>query len=112
MSRLNKTQNYAILWLLGQGLESSAIAKELSIKSTQVDNFIKKSTTNAVIETTSGPVVPKISSKSLMINESAARNKNVSIMTGEASAFNDSLRQNNTARKAANSAIFRPSENK
>ena len=116
MSRLNKTQNYAILWLSSQGMDIEAIAKELSVKENQISNFIKKNLENnssdkEAIKTASSPV-SKISSKNLMINQTAAKSsRNVSIMTKEASSLNDSLKSNMTPKTSRNnSAIFRPSE--
>ena len=118
MSRLNKTQNYAILWLSSQGMAIEAIAKELSVKENQISNFIKKNLENKkndddkqAIKTASSPV-SKISSKNLMINQTASKNsRNVSIMTKEASSLNDSLKDSMISKTSRNnSAIFRPSE--
>ena len=117
MPRLNKAQNYAILWLNNQGHTSVDIAKELDIQESQVLNIISKNTQNAVknnLQTTSSPASNKYKSKDLMITDTASKTRKVAIMTKEASEINDSFKKNTTSApsRKTDKNIFRPLDNK
>ena len=101
MSRLNKLQIYAIRWLHSQNKTADFIADDLGLTSKQVSNAIEKfgtSTANNTIKTA------KISSKDLMINEtSMKKTKNISVMTKEASMYNDAAAKKNPPNVVDNS---------
>lgn len=92
--RLNKTQKYAILYLLGQNKTSVDISKELGIDKTDVEKMIEKNQKS--VETSPVPVVSaKTTSKDLMIRHTRDKGTNsVAIMTKEASAANDEAKKN------------------
>jgi len=110
MSKLNKIQTYAILWLNSQSIESIKIADELKITVKQVSNVLEKhSKTTNNIETKSSPVSNK--SKNMMVNQTAVKKTNsVSIMTKEASAMHDELQKKADQRsvRKPNNDIYRP----
>ena len=111
MSRLNKVQLYAIRWLHSQSKLPADIANELSLKEEEVTKAIEKF---GVTQEHSSIKTTKSSSKSqnLMINEtSAKKNNHVSIMTKEASEYNDSIRSKNQTNSNTQKAIFRPKDN-
>lgn len=113
MSRLNKTQQYAINWLCSQNKNATEIAVELNIHIDQVTKAIEKSgpkKTESNIKTAKSNVSR---SKNLMISEtSAKKSKNVAIMTREASEYNDSVKKKiNNAHPNTQKAIFRPKDN-
>jgi hypothetical protein len=109
MAKLNKVQNYAILWLSYKGNSPEQIAEELSIDTKQVNTFLEKqtkATDNPNIKTTSSVVGDK--NKNLMIMEtSVKRNKSVAIMTKDASAQGDEIKKKTSARNT-NKNIFKP----
>jgi len=97
MSRLKKTEIYAINWLSSQNKSPEDIANELGLKVDQVNKTLEKTSpahtvdSDTPIKTQSGPVGSK--SKDLMITAtSAKKTKNVSIMTKEASEYNDTIK--------------------
>lgn len=113
MSRLNKTQLYAISWLYSQNKSTDDIATELGLNIEQVTKAIEKansSTKNKEIKTGSEPVAQK--HPDLMINKTAGKgNPGVSIMTKEASEKNDALRsKTSTTTSTRSDAIYRPKQ--
>jgi len=112
MSRLSKTQAYAIQWLNSQGKNNLDIATELSITEKQVEKILEKTTTvtdSPSIKTAKSPVSK---SHDMMIRHTAAKNtNNVSIMTKEASQNNDQLKSSYDATNKNSSHIFRPRDN-
>lgn len=110
MSRLNKTQTYAIMWLNSQNIEPIKIADELKLNLKQVSTVLEKQSQSGTnnIETKSSPVSKR---KNLMVNETAVKKTNsVSIMTKEASAMNDELQKkiDSSSVRRSNDAIYRP----
>lgn len=92
--RLNRSQKYAIQWMVSQGEEVTQIVKELKIPTDVVNKFIEKNckpnTDNAVKTTSSRATV-----KDLMITETGSkRTKNVAVMTKEASEVSDTFKKN------------------
>lgn len=114
MSRLSKTQNYAILWLNSQGLEALKIADELKLTEKQVLSVLekgidKKVSENSSVKTAKSPVNSR--SKNLMITQTAGKKtKNVAIMTQEASQINDELKKNynSSSSRYKENIIYRP----
>lgn len=113
MSRISKSEKYAILWLHSQGHNIEDISKEINIDdlskikriigSSQSKNIDTDQSHN-VIKTTSEPVKQKTPFQNLMINNSTSGKNNVSIMTKDASSITDKkITKSNTE----NSAIFR-----
>lgn len=109
MARLNKIQNYAILWLSHKNNTSEQIAEELSIDLKQVNSVLEKQTQaseNPNIKTSSSVVGDK--KKNLMITEtSVKKNKSVAIMTKEGSAQGDENRKK-VSNRNTNKNIFKP----
>lgn len=109
MARLNKTQNYAILWLNHKNNTPEQIAEELSIDIKQVNSVLEKQTQaseNPNIKTSSSVVGDK--KKNLMIMEtSVKKNKSVAIMTKDGSAQGDENRKN-VSNRNTNKNIFKP----
>ena len=80
----SKAKEYAIRYLKDtMKMDSATIAKELKIKESDV---------NAILNTNKTEVKDKSTSKDMMIHEtSGKRSKNVSIMTQQASQYNDEV---------------------
>lgn len=120
MSRLSKTQIYAIRWLESQKSTVPQIAKELKLKDSQIASTIarhkKEIEVEVETEKPSSAIKTKTSStshsKNLMItNTSSKQMKNVAIMTAEASQYNDATRQSRqaqTPKPNQKQHIFRP----
>jgi len=110
MSRLTKEQTYSIQWLNSQGMSSIDIATELSITEKQVEKILEKSSKvsdEPKIKTAKSPVSK---SHDMMIRHTSSKNtNNVSIMTKEASQYNDQVRPTPSNNKADH--IFRPRNN-
>jgi|TARA_B100001094_G_C18134889_1_gene774483 regulator of extracellular matrix RemA (YlzA/DUF370 family) len=104
MKKLNKNQEYAVLWLSQQNRNSAQIAEELEISLDRVEAAIRQNT-DPVKATKS-----KSKSKDLMITKTSnKKTKNVAIMTGEASALNDDLKKKFKGNTKDNQDyIFRP----
>jgi hypothetical protein len=98
MSRINKTQKYAALWLNSQGQSAEDIANELELTDKQVSSIIQASTRSSAIKTKSEPVASS-PSKNLMIRETVNKNKHVAIMTREASMVNDDAKKQQTTKR-------------
>jgi len=109
MSRLNKTQIYAIRWLHSQNMQSDKIASELDLNIEQVTKTIEKygsDNTDNSIKSKSTPA--KINN---MITETSGKKTNsVAIMTKEASEMHDASRSK-TRPTINERAIFRPKNN-
>jgi len=109
MSRLNKTQIYAIRWLNSQNVSNEKIASELDLNTEQVAKTIEKygaNNSNNGIKSKTTPA--KVSH---MITETSGKKTNsVAIMTKEASEIHDAAR--NQHHPIMNEkAIFRPKNN-
>lgn len=92
--RLNKSQKYAIQWMVSQGQDVTQIVKELKIPADAVNKFIEKNCKpnddNAVKTTTSRATV-----SDLMVHKTAEKgSKNVAVMTKEASQVADESKKN------------------
>lgn len=116
MSRLNKTQIYAIRWLASENKRSSEIASELSITEDQViktmEKYAKTQEDKESIKTKKSSVASTPKSKELMIRHtSSKKNNNVSIMTKEASQLNDDIKKQIKFNKNTEKGIFRPKSN-
>lgn len=111
MSRLTKEQTYSIRWLSSQGVEPIEIATELSITEKQVQKVLEKNTSSSddpKIKTAKSPVSK---SHDMMIRHTSSKNtNNVSIMTKEASQYNDGVKPNLSVEKKSDH-IFRPRNN-
>ena len=91
--RLNRSQQYAIQWMLSKGDDVTQIVKELKIPKDVVNKFVEKhyqpNEENSVKTTSS-----KITAKDLMIRQTSAKgNKPVAIMTKEASQTSDEFKK-------------------
>lgn len=105
--RLNKTQKYAINWLVSQDKEVQEIVKELKLQIKTVENYINKFVTvkKEVLEEPA-----KITSKELMIRHTSNKNNNtVAIMTKEASEHNDESKKKSRSTEKRHRNIFRMS---
>ena len=104
MSKLNKTKEYAIKYLLSQNMSSEDIAKELNTNIELVDAY-KTSDKTKPAKTDK--------TKDLMIRQTAAKkNNSVSIMTEPASQLGDTFLQNMSPQtKKTDGYIFRPKQN-
>lgn len=91
--KLNRSQQYAIKWMVSQGDEVTQIVKELKISKDVVTKFIEKNcqpNTKNSIQTKSGP----IKAKDLMIRQTASKGNNtVAVMTKEASQTGDAFKK-------------------
>ena len=92
--RLNKSQKYAIQWMVSEGNEVTQIVKELKIPTDVVNKFIEKNCkpnkNNAIQTTKSGP----LKSKDLMIRKTDSKGNNtVAVMTKEASQTADAFKK-------------------
>lgn len=106
MSRVNKTQKYAALWLNAQNKTIDDIANELDLTEKQVSSILENQTKSSAIKTKSQPVGSS-PSKNLMIRETANKNKHVAIMTREASMVNDSSKKDSEKTTRTQSNIFK-----
>jgi len=97
--RLNRSQQYAIQWMVNEGQEVTQIVKELKIPADDVNKFIEKNckpNSNNAVKTTSS----RVTSKDLMINQSSQKStKNVSVMTKEASQVADEFKKKTPPQK-------------
>lgn len=92
MSKLNKTQRYAVQWLKSTGLSVEDISKELNITAKQISSVIP----NEIVEDTSNNTNTSsvLSAKDLMITHTSGKKINsVAIMTKEASEIADSVKK-------------------
>lgn len=102
MPRLNKTQEYAILWLRNQGHCVEEISKETGATIKQISSVFEKNPGPETPDSMPEPA-PK-TSKDFMIKQTAAKNnRGVSIMTEAASQMNDAARKNYSSNTNKNS---------
>jgi len=105
--KLNKTQSYAIQYLLSQNKTAIDISTELKIPLANVEKFIEKNkpaaVENAVPTTTS-----KVTASDLMIRHTRDKKTNsVAIMTKEASELSDAARAT-YVKKTDSNHIYKP----
>jgi hypothetical protein len=104
--RLNKSQKYAIQWMVSQGHEITQIVKELKISTDIVNSFIEKyckHNQDNSIQTKSGP----LTSKDLMIRKTSSKGNNtVAIMTREASQTGDEFKKSLPDATSRNSHVI------
>lgn len=109
--KTSKHKLYAINWLYSNGSSAEKIADELDLKIETVKEHIERSGLQhkSKIATKSQPVK---SSKDLMIRHTKEKKtNNVSIMTREASAFNDDAKKKLTDKQNKNqNYIFKPNK--
>lgn len=102
--RLNRSQKYAIQWMVQEGNDITQIVKELKIPTDEVNKFIEKNckpNKENSIKTTSS----RIKAKDLIINKTAEKGtKNVAIMTKEASEIADDFKKKLPAQSSRHSA--------
>jgi len=119
MSKITKTQTYAVCWLNSLNKSSLEIADELKLTEKQVLSILEKNTspkveqTEDAIKTATSSAVQKINPKDLMITHTSAKKTNsVSIMTKEASELGDELRKKipNSNKTDQQRGIFRPNK--
>jgi hypothetical protein len=111
MSRLSKSNLYAINWLYQEGKSSEFIAGELNLNIEQVNSAIEKAQINNKnsVKTGSEPVSQP---PNMMINKTAGKgNSGVSIMTKEASEKHDAMRGRTSGKPNREDVIFRPRKN-
>jgi hypothetical protein len=113
MTRLSKTETYAILWLNSQNNLPEDIAKQLGLNLKQVTRVIEKncktSKGSSLIKTVSESAAKNSKSKNLMITHTRdKKTNNVSVMTREASALNDELKKSFVTKRFNENTIFRP----
>lgn len=109
MSRLNKTQIYAIRWLNSQNIQPDKIASELDLNIEQVTKTIEKygvDNTKNGIQSKSTPA--KLNN--IITETSGKKTNSVAIMTKEASEIHDAARSK-TKSTINEKAIFRPKNN-
>lgn len=105
MSKLTKTQKYAIQWLHSTGSDVNTIAKELNITPVQVSTLVHKAEPPVITNS-----VHPVSAKDLMITHTSGKKINsVAIMTKEASQIADESQKNAPQIKTEDQkGIFRP----
>ena len=106
--KLSKSTQYAINWLFANGSDMEQIADELKLDITTVKKHVEKNNIQktADLATKSEPVK---SSKDLMIRHTKEKHtNNVSIMTREASAYNDNAKKKFNDKEKNISYIFKP----
>lgn len=110
MSKISKSNQYAINWLSSQGMDAASIASELKVSEEAVKNHIEQNQPEkSKLKVKSSPV----KAKDLMIRHTRDKKTNsVAIMTKEASEVGDESRKkilNDPSRKI-NKNIFRPND--
>lgn len=118
MSKITKTQTYAICWLHSLNKSVLEISEELKLNEKQILSVLEKNTqvkqdSDEIIKTSTSSVGQKPTPKDLMITHTSAKKTNsVSIMTKEASELNDELRKkiNTNTKNDQQRGIFRPNK--
>jgi orotate phosphoribosyltransferase-like protein len=118
MSKLNKTQIYAIRWLDSQGMITNQIAEELNLLEKQIVSTLEKYAQSKTpetedLKTVKSSVVPGPKAKDLMITHtSGKKNNSVAIMTKEASEVGDEMKKRlkSNGRTDDQKGIFRPNK--
>lgn len=115
MSKLTKSNEYAIQWLHQQGTSAEDISVDLELPLTQVKRYVKtklpppEPKVEAQAETPKESQTVKKTSKDFMITKTSAKgNNSVAIMTKEASEMNDDARRKFSANNTNKPGIFRP----
>ena len=110
--KLSKSTSYAINWLYSQGSDAASIAEELNIAEDSVKAHIEKNHIQKNSDVLADKSKPVKSSKDLMIRHTRdKKTNNVSIMTREASEFNDHIKKKISDKSEKNQEhIFRPSK--
>lgn len=106
--KLSKSTSYAINWLFTNGSSIEDIAKELNLQQDTIKEYVEKNNikTESKLAIKSKPVK---SSKDLMIRHTKEKQtNNVSIMTREASAYNDSAKKKFADKSKNKNYIFNP----
>lgn len=101
MPRLNKTQEYAILWLNKQGHSVEEISKETGATIKQIESTLSKNP--EPVSKPPEPSAPKTSKDFMITQTSAKNNRGVSIMTEAASQMNDAARKGYPSNNSKNS---------
>lgn len=118
MARISKANTYAINWLAQQNKNKEEIAQELKLSVDQVAKVLEQfNSVNKDGASTKTTQEPASRSKSLMINTTMGKKTNtVSIMTKDASEYNDAVKKNAPPANPKNNrymnGIFVPSEAK
>jgi len=114
MSRISKTQIYAICWLSSQNKTIDKISEEIKLSVDEVTKVLEKHFSNQNKNIKTGSEKVDIKNNNLMINQTSGKNNpGVSIMTKEASEKADAMRDKTTSKiLESNKAIFRPKNNK
>lgn len=100
MKKLNRTQQYAIEYLLSIDKDEDAICSELKITKDLLKQYIEKNHKAKTQETEIPTTTSKITSKDMMIRQTRDKQNNtVAIMTKDASAYNDSFKKNISQQK-------------
>jgi len=109
--KLSKSTSYAINWLYANGNDVQSIAKELNLEEDTIVTYLEKNNVpqKSDLAVKSKPVK---SSKDLMIRHTKDKQtNNVSIMTREASAYNDNAKKKFNSRSIdGQQHIFRPND--
>lgn len=106
MSRITKTDKYAIQWLVSQDMEIDNISSELNLTKKQINNFLK-TVSDESIESSSEK------KKSNIINKTFQQGRDgIAIMTKEASEQYDVAskkhRDKSAQARGHSASIFRP----
>jgi hypothetical protein len=109
MARINKSQTYAVRWLNSEGKNAEDIATELKLTVNQVNSVLEKNGTSeakAEIKTAQQPAT-RIQK---MLSSKTSGNKNVTVMTSEASvSIQDSTAKNkNSKKRSQDKYIYKP----
>lgn len=110
--KLSKSTMYAINWLYSGGHDVKDIAEELNISEDSIKAHIEKNHTQLNSGVLADKSKPVKSSKDLMIRHTKEKKtNNVSIMTREASEYNDHMKKKISDKNDKNQEhIFRPSK--
>lgn len=109
--KLSKSTLYAINWLYSNGSTVEDIAEELKVSQVSVQQYIEKHHVQDKPEIANKSERVKSKSKDLMIRHTKEKQtNNVSIMTREASAFNDNAKKKFRDKGINQEHIFRPND--
>lgn len=106
MAKINKIQEYAVLWLNSQNLSIEGIIAETGLSKRQINNILKKQQSSDTVPIKSPS--SNINTKNLMIMDSGAKKFRVAIMTKDASMANDSIVKNLPNNTNQTNFIYRP----
>ena len=113
MSRITKSQKYAILWLNSQSKNNHEISKELNLTTKQVNSVLKSNTKpenppSNNLETKTKPM-GSTNSRNLIIKETNNKQK-VALMSKEFSMMSDEFRKKTTKPKNRKQNIYKINE--